>query len=145
MTIVEEIDKKSNRPHRSKNIVDAMKYLFSAAKTPQNIAEAVKGYSGGGSGEIKTVTITYGSDYNPGTELCFSDGTYIHNTESHEVNWIVGAPVYIEAVGRYVVMVPRNNDKYTTREINLNGTSKVFITPVSDDIESITVNTSVDD
>lgn len=48
MTIVEELDKKSGRPHRSKNIVDAMKYLFSATKTPQNIAEAVKDYNGGG-------------------------------------------------------------------------------------------------
>lgn len=42
MTIVEELDKKSGRPHRSKNIVDAMKYAFGIEKTPQNIAEAVK-------------------------------------------------------------------------------------------------------
>lgn len=42
MTITEEIDKKSQRPHRSKNIVDAMKYAFGIEKTPQNIAEAVK-------------------------------------------------------------------------------------------------------
>ena len=42
MTIVEEIDKKSNRPHRSKNIVDALKYAYDLEKTPQNIAEAVK-------------------------------------------------------------------------------------------------------
>lgn len=48
MTIVEEIDKKSERPHRSKNITDALKYLFELDKTPQNISEAVKGYSGGG-------------------------------------------------------------------------------------------------
>lgn len=47
MTIVEEIDKKSGRPHRSKNITDALKYLFKLDKTPQNISEAVKGYSGG--------------------------------------------------------------------------------------------------
>lgn len=42
MTIVEEIDKKSNRPHRSKNIVDAMKYLHNLDKTPKNIADAIK-------------------------------------------------------------------------------------------------------
>lgn len=57
MTIVEEIDKKSGRPHRSKNITDALKYLFKLDKTPQNISEAVKGYSGGGSG------ITYETVY----------------------------------------------------------------------------------
>ena len=51
MTIVEEIDKKSNRPHRSKNIVDAMKYANNIASTPQNIAEAVKkSQSSGGGG-----------------------------------------------------------------------------------------------
>lgn len=42
MTIVEELDKKSGRPHRSKNIVDAMKYAFGIEKTPRNIAEAVR-------------------------------------------------------------------------------------------------------
>lgn len=42
MTIVEELDKKSGRPHRSKNIVDAMKYAFGIENTPQNIAEAIK-------------------------------------------------------------------------------------------------------
>lgn len=42
MTIVEELDKKSGRPHRSKNIVDAMKYAFGLEETPQNIADAIK-------------------------------------------------------------------------------------------------------
>lgn len=42
MTIVEEIDKKSNRPHRSKNIVDALKYAYDLEETPNNIADAVK-------------------------------------------------------------------------------------------------------
>lgn len=42
MTIVEEIDKKSNRPHRSKNIVDALKYAYNLAETPKNISDAVK-------------------------------------------------------------------------------------------------------
>lgn len=50
MTIVEEIDKKSNRPHRSKNIVDAMKYANNIASTPQNIAEAVKKSENSGGG-----------------------------------------------------------------------------------------------
>lgn len=55
MTIVEELDKKSNRPHRSKNIVDAMKYANNIASTPQNIAEAVKKSEGSGSGTSKSV------------------------------------------------------------------------------------------
>lgn len=44
MTIVEEIDKKSNRPHRSKNITDALKYAYNltGADSPVNIADAVK-------------------------------------------------------------------------------------------------------
>lgn len=42
MTIVEELDKKSGRPHRSRNIVDAMKYAFGIEKTPRNISEAIK-------------------------------------------------------------------------------------------------------
>ena len=42
MTIVEEIDKKSNRPHRSKNIVDALKYAYDLGETPKNISDAVK-------------------------------------------------------------------------------------------------------
>lgn len=42
MTIVEEIDKKSGRPHRSKNITDALKYLFELDETPQNIGDAIK-------------------------------------------------------------------------------------------------------
>lgn len=50
MTIVEEIDKKSNRPHRSKNIVDALKYAFDLKETPQNIGEAVKAGLGTGGG-----------------------------------------------------------------------------------------------
>lgn len=48
MTIVEELDKMSGRPHRSKNIVDAMKYAFNIEKTPQNISEAIKGINGSG-------------------------------------------------------------------------------------------------
>ena len=42
MTITEELDKKSSRPHRSKNIVDALKYLYNLNKTPKNIADAIK-------------------------------------------------------------------------------------------------------
>lgn len=60
MTIVEEIDKKSNRPHRSKNIVDAMKYANNIASTPQNIAEAVKksqSSGGGGAFGLQTARI----------------------------------------------------------------------------------------
>lgn len=61
MTIVEEIDKKSNRPHRSKNIVDALKYAFDLKETPQNIGEAVKaglGTGGGGYKGVKAATIS---------------------------------------------------------------------------------------
>lgn len=47
MTIVEELDKKSKRPHRSKNIVDAMKYAYNIEKTPKNIMEAIKVASSG--------------------------------------------------------------------------------------------------
>lgn len=42
MTIVEEIDKASQRPNRSANIVDALKYWWGLPETPQNIGEAVK-------------------------------------------------------------------------------------------------------
>lgn len=42
MTITEELDKRSGRPHRSKNIVDAMKYAFGIDETPQNISKAIK-------------------------------------------------------------------------------------------------------
>lgn len=41
MTITEEIDKRSGRPYRSKNIVDAMTYAFGIDKLPINIADAV--------------------------------------------------------------------------------------------------------
>ena len=41
MTITEELDKRSGRPYRSKNIVDAMKYAFGIDKLPINIADAV--------------------------------------------------------------------------------------------------------
>lgn len=61
MTIVEEIDKKSNRPHRSKNIVDALKYAFDLKETPQNIGEAVKaglGTGGGGYMGLKSVDVS---------------------------------------------------------------------------------------
>ena len=61
MTIVEEIDKKSNRPHRSKNIVDALKYAFDLKETPQNIGEAVKaglGTGGGGFMGMKPATVS---------------------------------------------------------------------------------------
>lgn len=50
MTIVEELDKKSNRPHRSKNIVDALKYAYDLEETPNNIADAVKNNKGQGGG-----------------------------------------------------------------------------------------------
>ena len=44
MTITEEIDKKSQRPHRSKNITDALKYAYglTGEESPVNIADAVK-------------------------------------------------------------------------------------------------------
>ena len=42
MTITEELDKKSARPHRSKNIMDALKYAAGLKATPVNIAEGVK-------------------------------------------------------------------------------------------------------
>lgn len=43
MTITEEIDKKSQRPHRSKNITDALKYAYdlAGANSPKNIADAI--------------------------------------------------------------------------------------------------------
>lgn len=43
MTITEEIDKKSQRPHRSKNITDALKYAYDLAgeNSPKNIADAI--------------------------------------------------------------------------------------------------------
>lgn len=41
MTITEELDKRSGRPYRSKNIVDAMKYAFDIDHLPTNIADAV--------------------------------------------------------------------------------------------------------
>ena len=47
MTIVEEIDKRSNRPHRSKNIVDALKYAYDLEETPRNIGDAIKKSAGG--------------------------------------------------------------------------------------------------
>lgn len=59
MTIVEELDKMSGRPHRSKNIVDAMKYAFNIEKTPQNISEAVKGINvAGGDGYLGITAAT---------------------------------------------------------------------------------------
>lgn len=42
MTISEELDKKSGRPHRSKNIVDAMQYAFGIEHMPTSISDAVK-------------------------------------------------------------------------------------------------------
>ena len=65
MTIVEELDKKSGRPHRSKNIVDAMKYAFNLDETPQNIAEAVK--KGVAATEPETPTPTPTEPENPET------------------------------------------------------------------------------
>ena len=43
MTITEEIDRKSQRPHRSKNITDALKYAYelNGEKSPINIADAI--------------------------------------------------------------------------------------------------------
>lgn len=72
MTITEELDKRSGRPHRSKNIVDAMKYAFGIDKTPQNIAEAVKKANFNppdefkitfmnGSTKLEEDTVTYGT------------------------------------------------------------------------------------
>ena len=40
--IVEELDRKSERPHRSRNIVDAMQYAFNIEHTPRNIGDAVR-------------------------------------------------------------------------------------------------------
>ena len=59
MTIVEELDKKSNRPHRSKNIVDALKYLYNLNKMPKNIADAIKmsGSSPAGSNIVGTAKV----------------------------------------------------------------------------------------
>lgn len=42
MTIVQELDKKSGRPHGSKTITDAMKYAFGIETSPNTISEAVK-------------------------------------------------------------------------------------------------------
>lgn len=42
MTITEELDKKSGRPYRSKNIMDAQKYAYGLGNTPKNIADGVK-------------------------------------------------------------------------------------------------------
>ena len=42
MTIVEELDKKSGNPHRSKNIVEAQKYAYGLEHTPKNIADGIK-------------------------------------------------------------------------------------------------------
>ena len=42
MTITEEIDKKSGRPGRSKNIMDALRYAAGLKATPINIADGVK-------------------------------------------------------------------------------------------------------
>lgn len=64
MTIVEELDKKSGRPHRSKNITDALKYAYELVgeNSPQNIADAIKkGFNGGSGGSsylgIETVKV----------------------------------------------------------------------------------------
>jgi len=42
MTIAEELDKRSGRPHKSTTIADAMKYAFGIEKTPDTIGAAVK-------------------------------------------------------------------------------------------------------
>lgn len=42
MTIVEEIDKKANNPHRSRNITEALKNYFGLETSPRNIGEAFK-------------------------------------------------------------------------------------------------------
>ena len=42
MTIAEELDKRSGRPHKSATITDAMKYAFGIEKTPDTIGAAVK-------------------------------------------------------------------------------------------------------
>lgn len=77
MTIVEEIDKKSNRPHRSKNIVDALKYAFDLKETPQNIGEAVKtglGTGGGGFMGMKPATVSV-------TVKSLPEGTTLENLD----------------------------------------------------------------
>lgn len=140
MTIVEELDKKSGRPHRSKNIVDAMKYLFSASKTPQNIAEAVKDYSGGG-GSIKSVTIQHDSSSSANVSVYFSDGTSTTPGQTHDVNWIVGSSIYLEAESGFFVNIPRDEDKYSVDYRFINNQSKVFISPKTEDVDTITIST----
>ena len=86
MTITEEIDKKSGRPYRSKNIVDAMRYAGSVTATPKNIADAVKIYSDG-EGIFPT-----------GTEVITDNGTY-DITEKATVDVQVYAKVGSAIVG----------------------------------------------
>ena len=90
MTIVEEIDKKSNRPHRSKNIVDALKYAFDLKETPQNIGEAVKAGlgTGGGGGDFglqaARIQVTVKSLPEGATLEGLSCTWYIYNSDHNE-------------------------------------------------------------
>lgn len=141
MTIVEELDKMSGRPHRSKNIVDAMKYAFNIEKTPQNISEAVKGINGAGGGSIKSVTIQHDSSSSANVSVYFSDGTSTTPGQTHDVNWIVGSSIYLEAESGFYVNIPRDEDKYSVDYRFINNQSKVFISPKTEDVDTITIST----